>query len=47
MNIKSDFPQAKGLFERIIQFCIQNAIWVMYGCVHGLRLVFIAIKNYR
>ncbi len=29
MNIKSDFPQAKGLFERIIQFCIQNAIWVM------------------
>lgn len=29
MNTNSDLPQAEGLFERIIQFSIQNAIWVV------------------
>lgn len=29
MSINSDLPKPKGLFERIIQFSIQNAIWVM------------------
>lgn len=29
MNINSDLPKPEGLFERIIQFSIQNAIWVL------------------
>ena len=29
MNTNSDLPQAEGLFERIIQFSIQNALWVV------------------
>lgn len=29
MSINSDLPKPEGLFERIIQFSIQNAIWVM------------------
>ena len=29
MNTNSTLPKAEGLFERIIQFSIQNAIWVM------------------
>lgn len=29
MNTNSELPQAEGLFERIIQFSIQNAIWVV------------------
>ncbi|WP_141101540.1 hypothetical protein, partial [Acinetobacter baumannii] len=26
---KPDLPKAEGLFDRIIQFSINNAIWVM------------------
>ena len=29
MDINSDLPKPEGLFERIIQFSIQNAIWVL------------------
>ena len=29
MGINSDLPKPEGLFERIIQFSIQNAIWVL------------------
>lgn len=29
MSINSDLPKPEGLFERIIQFSIQNAIWVL------------------
>lgn len=29
MSINSDLPKPEGLFERIIHFSIQNAIWVM------------------
>ncbi|WP_455596133.1 efflux RND transporter permease subunit [Acinetobacter pecorum] len=29
MSINQDLPRPEGLFERIIQFSIQNAIWVM------------------
>ena len=29
MSINSELPKPEGLFERIIQFSIQNAIWVM------------------
>lgn len=29
MDINSDLPKPEGLFERIIQFAIQNAIWVL------------------
>ncbi|WP_329416043.1 CusA/CzcA family heavy metal efflux RND transporter [Acinetobacter indicus] len=29
MNINSDLPKPEGLFERIIQFSIQNAVWVL------------------
>ncbi|MDH1699520.1 CusA/CzcA family heavy metal efflux RND transporter [Acinetobacter johnsonii] len=29
MHINHDLPKPEGLFERIIQFSIQNAIWVM------------------
>ncbi len=29
MSINQELPPAEGLFERIIQFSIQNAIWVM------------------
>ena len=29
MSINQDLPHPEGLFERIIQFAIQNAIWVM------------------
>ena len=33
MDINSDLPKPEGLFERIIQFCIQNAIWVLlFAC---------------
>ena len=33
MNINSDLPKPEGLFERIIQFSIQNAIWVLlFAC---------------
>ncbi|WP_312080401.1 efflux RND transporter permease subunit [Acinetobacter schindleri] len=33
MNTNSDLPKAEGLFERIIQFSIQNAIWViLFAC---------------
>ena len=29
MGINQDLPRPEGLFERIIQFSIQNAIWVL------------------
>ena len=29
MSINSELPKPQGIFERIIQFSIQNAIWVM------------------
>jgi cobalt-zinc-cadmium resistance protein CzcA len=29
MNTNSELPKAEGIFERVIQFSIQNAIWVM------------------
>ena len=29
MHTNHDLPKPEGLFERIIQFSIQNAIWVM------------------
>ncbi|RKG31211.1 efflux RND transporter permease subunit [Acinetobacter tianfuensis] len=29
MNTNTELPKPEGLFERIIQFAIQNAIWVM------------------
>ena len=29
MDINSDLPKPEGLFERIIQFSIQNAIWML------------------
>lgn len=33
MDINSDLPKPEGLFERIIQFSIQNAIWVLlFAC---------------
>ena len=33
MSINSDLPKPEGLFERIIQFSIQNAIWVLlFAC---------------
>ena len=33
MGINSDLPKPEGLFERIIQFSIQNAIWVLlFAC---------------
>lgn len=33
MEINSDLPKPEGLFERIIQFSIQNAIWVLlFAC---------------
>ncbi|MCK4090493.1 CusA/CzcA family heavy metal efflux RND transporter [Acinetobacter radioresistens] len=34
MNTNSELPRAEGLFERIIQFSIQHAIWVMlFACI--------------
>ncbi len=34
MNTNNELPKAQGIFERIIQFSIQNAIWVMlFACV--------------
>lgn len=34
MNTNSELPRAAGLFERIIQFSIQHAIWVMlFACI--------------
>ena len=34
MDINSDLPKPEGLFERIIQFSIQNAIWVLlFVCI--------------
>ena len=33
MDINSDLPKPEGLFERIVQFSIQNAIWVLlFAC---------------
>lgn len=29
MDINNELPQAEGIFERIIQFSIQHAIWIM------------------
>ena len=34
MDTNNELPKAQGIFERIIQFSIQNAIWVMlFACV--------------
>ncbi len=37
----------EGLFDRLIQFSIHNAIWVMLFIAAWIALVFIVIKSYR
>lgn len=44
MNTNSELPRAEGLFERIIQFSIQHAIWVMlFACIW----IAVGIYNYQ
>ena len=42
---KPELPKPEGLFDRVIQFAIQNAIWVMLLFWRGLVLAFGVIKN--
>ncbi|VDA14191.1 hypothetical protein BANRA_01700 [Acinetobacter baumannii] len=42
---KPELPKPEGLFDRVIQFAIQNAIWVMLLFWRGLVLAFGVIKT--
>ena len=46
MNTNSELPRAEGLFERIIQFSIQHAIWVMLFACIWIAVEFTVIKSY-
>ena len=44
---KPDLPEAEGLFDRIIQFSINNAIWVMMFVIAWIGVGIYSYQNFQ
>lgn len=44
---KPDLPKAEGLFDRIIQFSINNAIWVMMFVIAWIGVGIYSYQNFQ